>query len=171
MAATGDHVAATLPEPARVAPPRIALRPQAGLPWLLLPQGVPLEVLIDAEAIQVPNTQPWFDGVVSQRGNLLPVFDLAKWAGLNTTSRDKRQIVVVSLDKRHCALLAESSPMLMHIDTPAPAPASANYDGPLSPFLHEHYATAHGDAYEFDIERWLTVVSQQVPRSATLMSR
>jgi chemotaxis signal transduction protein len=169
MAATGDHVAATLPEPARVAPPRIALRPQAGLPWLLLPQGVPLEVLIDAVGIQVPNTQPWFDGVVSQRGNLLPVFDLAKWAGLKTTSRDKRQIVVVGLGTRHCALLTASAPMLIRVDTPIPS--SASDVGTLSPFLRERYATPHGDAYEFDIERWLTVVSQQVPRSATVITR
>lgn len=152
--------------------PRIAFRPHRTLPWLILPQGLAMQVLIDAHAVQVPNTRPWFRGVVSQRGNLIPVFDLAEWAGLTPERTDRDQIASVNLGTHAsaCALVCSESPMLTHA-SPAAATA-ASEDAPtiseaipeaLAPYVSRIYDSAQGRAREFDILRWIAYAATQVP--------
>jgi len=138
---------------------RIALRAHRDLPWLLMPQGVPLQILIDATPVRVPNTRSWFRGVVSQRGNLLPVFDLAGWAGLETDEQTRPLVVAIGAGQLSCAVIADFSPMLI---VPEEATTQANDDGALSGFLGQGYACAQGDAREFDFRRWLTAAAQQI---------
>mgnify|MGYP000856151074 CR=1 FL=1 len=134
------------------AAPRIGFRPHPRLPWLLAPPGVPLQVLIEAAPVRVPNTPAWFRGVVSQRGNLLPVFDLARWAGLDDTGMDRPQVVSVGLGAQACAILCAIAPSLITIVEEA---EHTEAEGPLSPFLGRAYATSRGMASEFDVARWL----------------
>lgn len=148
---------------ARVAAPRIAFRPHRLLPWLLLPEGVPLQVLIEAAPVRVPNTRPWFQGVVSQRGNLLPVFDLAGWAGLPDEADARRQVVAIGLGTQACAMLCATTPTLMAIGTEDATPTE---DGTLSPFLGRSYTSALGRAREFDIQRWLATSARQISGNA-----
>jgi chemotaxis signal transduction protein len=141
------------------APPRIAFRPHPAIPWLVLPQSIPLQVLIDASAVDVPNTCAWFRGVVSQRGNLIPVFDLAEWAELTPDNSPNVQIVAIGLGARACALRCSESPTLLNVTEHA---VEAPIDGPLAPYLSQPYTSALGKAYEFDIQRWLTHAATQV---------
>ena len=158
MSAT-DAGSAGLNPAAQAARPRIAFRPHRELPWLLLPDGMPLQVLIDTAAVRVPNTRPWFQGVVSQRGHLLPVFDLAAWAGLSAEEDGHPQIVAIGLGTQACAMMCAAAPTLLTVDRQAP---SSIDDGALSPFLGNSYRSAVGRAREFDIQRWLAAVAQQI---------
>lgn len=162
-------VAATAATSAAIAAsaPRIALRPHGALPWLLLPQGVALEVLIDATAIRVPNTNDWFHGVVSQRGNLLPIFDLSLWAGLQPADDRLRQIIVVGLESRFFGLLSDTTPALLHIE--GTGGTRAGYIGPLSPYLSLAQADGREEAYEFDVSAWLSRVSQDISRTGSIV--
>ena len=162
-------VAAAGAASAHVAPsaPRIALRPHDALPWLLLPQGIPLEILIDASAVRVPNTNNWFHGVVSQRGNLLPVFDLADWAGLHTEAGRQRQVVVVGLPSRMFGLMSNATPALFHIQ--GTGGRRAGYTGALSPYLSLAHSDGREEAYEFDASTWLMQVSQQISRAGGIV--
>jgi CheW-like domain len=151
-------------EPApRVAAPRIAFRPHRQLPWLLLPEGVPLQVLIEAAPVRVPNTRPWFQGVVSQRGNLLPVFDLAAWAGLPQELDTRRQVIAIGLGAQACAMLCAAAPTLLAIGA---EDSASTEDGSLSPFLGLGYTSALGKAREFDIQRWLATAARQISGNA-----
>lgn len=151
-------------EPAvQVAAPRIAFRPHHQLPWLLLPEGVPLQVLIETAPVRVPNTRPWFEGVVSQRGNLLPVFDLAAWAGLPQEADARRQVIAIGLGTQACAMLCAVTPTLLTIGDEDP---TSTEDGALSPFLGRSYTSALGKAREFDIQRWLATAARQISGSA-----
>lgn len=147
--------------------PRIALRPHNALPWLLLPQGVALEILIDASAVRVPNTNAWFHGVVSQRGNLLPIFDISRWAGLQPAGDRQRQIIVVGLESRFFGLLSDATPALLHIDDTVDRPAG--YIGPLSPFLSLPQSDGREEAYEFDAAAWLSRVSQDISHTGSIV--
>ncbi len=162
MSATETAMAGFEPA-ARVAAPRIAFRPHRQLPWLLLPEGVPLQVLIEAAPVRVPNTRPWFEGVVSQRGNLLPVFDLAAWAGLPNEADTRRQVVAIGLGAQACAMLCAAAPTLLIIGAEDP---TSTEDGTLSPFLGRGYTSALGRAREFDIQRWLTTAARQISGNA-----
>lgn len=141
--------------------PRIAFRPHRSLPWLVLPQGIPLQVLIDATAAQVPNTQSWFNGVVSQRGNLIPVFDLGDWAGYSAEGSSNEQIVAIGLGAHSCALRCSESPRLLHIA--AESTEATAMEGAIAPYLSRPYASTLGNAYEFDIYGWLASAAAQVP--------
>lgn len=141
------------------AAPRIAFRPHNALPWLLLPEGKPLQVLIDTAPVRVPNTQPWFLGVLSQRGNLLPVFDLAAWAGLPDDAGSHPQIVAIGLGTQACAVLCAATPTLLKVGAEERTTAGS---GTLSPYLGRSYSSALGTAREFDIQRWLAAAAQQV---------
>ncbi len=88
------------------AAPKIAFRAHPALPWLVLPDGLPMQVVIDAVPVRVPNTQPWFLGVVSQRGVLLPVFDLAAWAGLRHDPSERMQIASIGSGNTACRATA-----------------------------------------------------------------
>lgn len=146
----------------RVAP-RIAFRAHPVLPWLVLPEGLPMQVLIDAAPVRVPNTHPWFLGVVSQRGVLLPVFDLAAWAGLGHDPATRTQIVSIGNGADACAMRSSGMPILLAL-APATSPAaSAGTDhGPLDAYLDDRFDSASGPARRFDIARWLAVEAPKI---------
>ena len=158
MSAT-DAGSAGFDPAAQAATPRIAFQPHRVLPWMLLPEGMPLQVLIDPAAVRVPNTRPWFHGVVSQRGYLLPVFDLAAWAGLPAEDDGHPQIVAIGQGTQACAMLCTAAPTLLTVGLQTP---STTEDGALSPFLGSTYSSAIGRAREFDIQRWLATAAQQI---------
>ncbi len=164
-AADATATSAAAPPPAL----RIALRPHDALPWLLLPQGVALEILIDASAVRVPNTHDWFHGVVSQRGNLLPIFDLAAWAGLRVDPDRPRQVMVVGLPSRMFGLMSDATPTLLQIK--GTGGKRAGYTGALSPYLSFLHADDREEAYEFDASTWLAHVSQQISRTGDIVPR
>ncbi len=142
---------------------RIVYRPHAQLPWLLAPEGVALQVLMDTTPVRVPNTRPWFRGVVSQRGVLLPVFDPAVWAGLERDGGRRLQIVAVALGAQACALVCEDPPTLT---APGAELHAAEAEGALSPWLGRTFASALGSVREFDIRRWLADAAQQIVGTA-----
>jgi chemotaxis signal transduction protein len=154
-----DATGADLGSLAQAATPRIAFRPHRQLPWLLLPEGMPLQVLIEAAPVRVPNTRSWFHGVVSQRGNLLPVFDLAGWAELPEQDDVSPQIVAIGLGAQACAMRCATAPTLLSVDA---EDSTSTEDGALSPFLGRSYTSALGRAREFDIQRWLATAAQQI---------
>lgn len=143
--------------------PRIAFQAHPQLPWLLLPEGVPMQVLIDALPVRVPNTRDWFKGVVSQRGNLLPVFDLAGWAGLSAADA-KPQIVSAGVGASACAIVCAATPTLLYAGreaTPATTVAA------LEPFLGRAHVSTQGIAREFDLQRWLAAAAQDITGGAS----
>lgn len=142
----------------RVAP-RIAFRAHPALPWLVLPEGLPMQVLIDAAPVRVPNTHPWFLGVVSQRGVLLPVFDLAAWAGLGHDPATRTQIVSIGNGADACAMRCSGMPLLLAL---APATSPATGDRPLDAYLDDRFDSASGPARRFDIARWLAVEAPKI---------
>jgi hypothetical protein len=124
-----------------------------------MPQGIPVQVLIEAAPVRVPNTRPWFRGVVSQRGNLLPVLDLAGWAGLDDNDA-KPHIVSVGVGAQACAIVCASAPTL--VLTGARTTAADGESAALGPYLGDTYASAQGIAREFDLPRWLAAAAQDI---------
>jgi hypothetical protein len=146
--------------------PRIALRPHLELPWLVLPEGISLQMLMDVVPVRVPNTRSWFHGVLSQRGILLPVFDLGHWAGLTPLDRRQAYVVAVGQGAHACALLCAAAPGLIAIH----GDSSERHDtGLVAPYLGATgMASRYGPVYEFDAYRWLANATQHVSGSDAL---
>jgi hypothetical protein len=149
------------------APPRIALQPHPLLPWLMLPEGVPSQVLMDARPVAVPNTRPWFHGMVSQRGNVLPVFDIGQWAGREQLDPSQARIVAVGIDAHACALVCHGLPTLLTVQRGTPC---GDDWGLLAPYLGDMHTSAAGAAYHFDLMRWLADAAQRVTTVHTAAS-
>lgn len=160
-ATNGGFTGAAATAPA--ATPRIAFQAHPQLPWLLVPEGVPMQVLIDAVPVRVPNTRDWFKGVVSQRGNLLPVFDLAGWAGL-PASDARPQIVSAGVGATACAIVCAATPTLLFAEREAMPAATV---AALEPFLGRAHASAQGIVREFDLQRWLAAAAQDITGGAS----
>jgi CheW-like domain len=148
--------------------PRIAFRAHRALPWFVLPQGLAMQVLIESNAVQVPNTRSWFIGVVSQRGNLIPVFDLAEWAGLSVERSEQMQVASVNAGAQAsaCALLCSDTPTLLYATAVAETGADETRPGipeRLAPYLSHTYQSALGPAHEFNILRWIADAAATVP--------
>ena len=147
--------------------PRIALRPHLALPWLILPGGLPLQLLMDVVPVRVPNTRPWFHGVLSQRGNLMPVFDLGHWAALAPVDRRQAHLVAIGQGARACALLCVATPNLVNTTGETSEISDA---GALAPLLGKAYNSNQGPVHEFDADRWLAHATQQVAGTGVLDS-
>lgn len=145
--------------------PRIALQPHLALPWLVLPEGMPLQMLMDVVPVRVPNTRPWFHGVLSQRGNLMPVFDLGHWAGLTPIDRRQAHLVAIGQGARACALFCMATPNLVNTTGDASEVPDA---AALAPFLNKAYNSNQGLVHEFDADRWLAHAAQQVAGTSAL---
>jgi hypothetical protein len=142
---------------------RIAFRAHPRLPWMLVPDGIPMQVLIDVVPVRVPNTRAWFRGMVSQRGNLLPVFDLAAWAGLESNNA-KTLIVAVGVGATACAVVCAATPTLLVPGTPLQrddADAMTSIAA-FAPYLGPACASVEGSVREFDFQRWLATAAQDI---------
>jgi two-component system chemotaxis response regulator CheV len=73
------------------------------------------EVMRTPEITQAPEMPPAVEGMVSLRGNLIPVIDLAKYVGVRTTS--KPEIMIVSEYNRHTqGFLVEAVDTILRLD-------------------------------------------------------
>ncbi len=61
---------------------------------LVLPANEVSELIEKAAVCPLPNTQSWFDGVTSIRGNMIPVFDLHELFAIEEPAAGRRLIVV-----------------------------------------------------------------------------
>lgn len=163
-AAAAAAPAAALPA---TASSRIAFRPHADLPWLLLPEGLRMEVLMDAAVVRVPNTRAWFHGVISLRGVLLPLFDLGTWAGLREDRLASPQIVSIGSGPQACALRSDGMPMLLQVSAD-PAP-DMRPGGAIAAYLDDGHDSAVGTAFPFDVVRWLAVETRHVAAESGTM--
>lgn len=157
------------------ATPRIGLRPHPTLPWLLLPDGISAQVLGEAALVKLPNTREWFRGVVSQRGNLLPVFDLGDWAGVGRSTGEGRKapvIIAIGIGADAFALLSQREPAVLRIQQEVDRPdADSIAPEPMKDYLGQATRIAPGSAdgayaHEFDVRRWLGDIAHHITRAA-----
>ncbi len=139
--------------------PRIVVRMHPDMPLLAFPEGVALEVLADPVSIRIPNTRPWFDGAVGLRGNLLPLFDIALWAGHRPVTGPRR-LLAVSSSRTPFALVSAEIPQLLTIapNTPDATPATHAAAAPaqrLAPYLGAAHPTALGSVHDFEMQAWV----------------
>ena len=79
---------------------------------LVLPKHEVSE-LVDRPAVcRLPNTQPWFDGVTSVRGSMIPVFDLHVLFSIEPPE-GKRRLVVVGQNETAAAFWVDDFPRLL----------------------------------------------------------
>lgn len=127
----------------------VAFRVHEQLPWLVPMAGQRPQLILDARIARIPNTQSWFRGMLNVRGNLVPVLDLAAWAGLDSTAQ---AVVTIDAGPLSLALLSLGPPKVLRAQPAPPAPVSVS---PLADFLGACLASDEGLLREFDPFPWL----------------
>ena len=79
---------------------------------LILPQQEVNELIERPAVCRLPNTLPWFDGVISVRGSMIPVFDLHELFSIELPA-GKRRLIVVGQDQTAAAFWVDDFPQLL----------------------------------------------------------
>ncbi len=79
---------------------------------LVLPKHEVSELIERPSVCRLPNTLPWFDGVISVRGSMIPVFDLHVLFELEPPA-GKRRLIVVGQNETAAAFWVDDFPRLL----------------------------------------------------------
>lgn len=79
----------------------------------LVEVGTSCEVLGKTQVNPIPNTPPWFSGLLDLRGNLAPAFDLRLWLDNEPTDPRKRSLFVIGREEKSVALWVDGLPEVM----------------------------------------------------------
>jgi twitching motility protein PilI len=110
---------------------------------LLLDGSGAVRVLEPGPLSRLPNTHDWFLGLANVRGNLVPVYDLARWQAL-PAANPGRMLLVVGTDDLAAATLIDDSPRSLSV----PATACA------LPALSAGFAAHAEEAFTLDDGIW-----------------
>ena len=64
---------------------------------------------------RLPNTPDWFCGIANLHGKLIPVFDLAKYIGIDSAPETKRMLLVLSRGRDATGILIDGIPERLRI--------------------------------------------------------
>ncbi len=112
---------------------------------LLVVQQTASELIGDVSVYPVPNTPPWFPGLVNLRGNLVPVFDLRRLFGLPDDGGTDRKLLVLDKEDSAAGVYVDGFPRPLRVGQPMERMPS------LPGILEDHVA----QAYFLDDTVWL----------------
>ncbi len=126
---------------------------------LLEPESLS-EVIEETLIHPIPNTPPWFSGMINLRGNLVPVFDLKVLFGLRDEHNETRRLLVVDKGNKAVAIRIDGLPKAFVPER------CAKQLPPLPQALKEHvqkvYIHEEEIWLEFDFEAFFTAVGAQL---------
>ncbi len=112
---------------------------------LLVPQQTASELISELSVFPVPNTPPWFPGLVNLRGNLVPVFDLRCLFALPDNAGSSRKLLVLDKEDNAAGVYVDGFPQPLRLTEPMSRTPS------LPEILEEHVTAA----YFVDDDVWL----------------
>jgi chemotaxis signal transduction protein len=127
---------------------------------LILPQTFS-EVVTQAMIYPLPNVPPWFLGVLNQRGNLLPVFDLHQMLATEDRQRDHYTVLVLDQGSDAVGIRIDGMPqaLTLHhaLGRVPPLPAA------IAAYVPAAYSTGETVWCEFEHRGFFTVMGAQIP--------
>ena len=100
---------------------------------LILPQDEVSEIVEKLTACRLPNTAPWFNGVTSVRGSMIPVFDLHELFSIGHEDI-RRRLVVVGESETAVAFWVDGFPRMVHLA----ADEMMSSAPPIPPMIRDH---------------------------------
>jgi twitching motility protein PilI len=104
----------------------------------LVAAGTYCEVIGQIPVNPIPNTQPWFSGLLNLRGNLVPAFDLRRLLGEEAADDKKRFLFAIDRGEKTVALWIDGLPEVL-----SALPQPLGQLPPLPPVLRACVAGGH----------------------------
>ncbi len=119
----------------------------------LLPVSLHCEVIERSVINAIPNVKPWFSGLLNNRGNIIPDFDLSLLLGESINPSQKRYLFAIDRGDKTIALWIDGYPKLLNgIGQPVQ----------MSPSLPEWLQNNVNNAYQHENQVWLKVRYEQL---------
>lgn len=139
---------------------RIGVRLHASWPRLLLPAPALVQLAIEPAVAPIPNCATWLRGALGQRGAILPVLDIAAWAGEALADLQRAPIVMVDSGPRAFALVCAAAPEVLEARPLAGSvPAIEGLPEGLYPYLDEALSDGDHVLASFAVHRWITAAA------------
>ena len=130
---------------------------------LLVGEGTLCEVMDIPPIARVPHTAHWFLGLVNLRGEIVPVFDLARVLGRGTSRKSAERLLVIGRGEVATGVLIDDLPVLQHFVTADQAEASTALSPPLESCVTGCFAKDGKEWIEFAHERLFETIADEVP--------
>ena len=134
---------------------------QLGNIGLVLPKHEVSELIERPTVCRLPNTEPWFDGVISVRGSMIPVFDLHVLFDIEPPE-GKRRLIVIGQNETAGAFWVDNFPQLLVLtdedttSTEPPLPA-------LMSATAKTFYLKEGQAWvEWDVQAFFTALGAEL---------
>lgn len=134
----------------------------AGL-GLLLPEGVVGEVFDELPMCRLPNTLDWLHGMASQRGNVVPVFDLAKIFGLKEAGiKKERKYFLIGQREKTIGILIDEMPSRIFLDSKDMLTTMPPLPSQLQPFVTASYQQGEMVWFDWDVDSFFLTIGEQI---------
>ena len=121
------------------------------------------EVIPQAVIYPLPNVPPWFLGVLNQRGNLLPVFDLHQLLRARNRGHDNHTVLVLDQGSDAVGMLIDGMPQAVTLTrTQGQVPALSQA---LKAYVPAAYRAGDTVWLEFDHQAFFTATGAQITRA------
>lgn len=160
----GAHATRTKTSAASTAVERIRFGVRLGQYNILIAAQTFSEVVTRAVLYPIPHTPPWFPGLLNQRGNLLPVFDVHQLLHSGEPAHDRRTVLVFDQGSDAVGLCIEGLPESVQIEqrlrhVPL-LPAI------LAPHVSMAYVSKSFTWLDFDHQGFFTALGKQITTAA-----
>lgn len=102
---------------------------------LLASDKVVVEIFETLPLCPLPNTPPWLHAMANQRGNIIPVFDLAILLGLPNSEPRRSYYLVIGQNENAFGMLLEQLPEKILLEPDDELKARPSIPGNLEPFV------------------------------------
>lgn len=116
---------------------------------LLHDLGTSFEMVEPLPIFRLPNTPNWLLGLSNLRGNMLPVFDIAKYLGEVPLNREKQMQLVVGSGNNAVGIMIDGVLEQVGLDDELPVSELKDVPNIIKPFIEA--------AYRYRGEIWLQV--------------
>lgn len=127
---------------------------------LLVPEGIETEVLDNPRVFPLPRAPHWLAGMLNQRGNVVPVFDIPKLLSSQARPSRARRILLMGRAAQAVAVYIDGLPQPLtttdRVDNPADLPAM------LQPFAEPAFSEQGADWFEFNHTEFFQCLSAGV---------
>lgn len=106
----------------------------------LVGEGVLSEVINDYVIYPMPNCSTWLAGLVSVRGNLVPVYDLVKMFELKTKAAVYKHLLIIDQGASSIGILLERLPQSLDVINWKSVSHKPNLSSTIKDYINESYS-------------------------------